>query len=71
MASSGVGGRGDGNHGNKETRSQFEPADEQHELLSKPGYFKFMAYFPKRYIVGIMAFFGFCKSIGPHRSSEK
>ncbi|XP_045207494.2 sialin-like [Mercenaria mercenaria] len=41
-------------------KTLFEPAEEQHELLNKHGYLDMCARIPKRYIVGIMAFFGFC-----------
>jgi len=40
-------------------RRVFQTAEENHELLQKRTYV--FSYIPKRYIVGIMAFFGFCK----------
>jgi len=42
-------------------RRVFQTAEENHELLQKRTYV--FSYIPKRYIVGIMAFFGFCKYI--------
>ena len=44
-------------------RVEFEHAQEKHELIQKNSYIGYVKQFPKRYIVGIMAFFGFCKYI--------
>jgi len=41
-------------------RTQFETAEESHELLSQRKYPSLLTWIPKRYVVGIMAFFGFC-----------
>lgn len=42
----------------KQTR--FQPAEEEHDLLEKRKYMGLFCRFPKRYLLGIMAFFGFC-----------
>lgn len=46
--------------GARPKRVLFEPAEEQHELLQRQGYMSVFGRIPKRYIVGVMAFFGFC-----------
>lgn len=49
--------------GARPKRTRFEPAEEEHELLERRGYtcMNICSKIPKRYIMGIMAFFGFCK----------
>ncbi|WAR04254.1 VGLU2-like protein [Mya arenaria] len=41
-------------------RTEFQTAEEQHELLKHRKYLSIVNCMPKRYVVGIMAFFGFC-----------
>lgn len=38
--------------------ASFQTAEERHDLCNKK--LSFLGRFPKRYVVGIMAFFGFC-----------
>jgi hypothetical protein len=47
--------------GARPKKTRFEPAEEQHELLEQRRYFSIFGKIPKRYVVGIMAFFGFCE----------
>ncbi|KAL4228698.1 hypothetical protein ACF0H5_011741 [Mactra antiquata] len=46
--------------GSSVRQGKFEPAEEKHQLLNNRTYMNMLCRIPKRYVVGIMAFFGFC-----------